>query len=111
MLGHIIQFLLLLLLKTILFDFLAVLGPHCCMQAFSGSVLGFSLWWLLLRLQVHGLQESQHMGLAFGLSGLWHVGSSWTRDLTCVPGIARQTLNHWTTREAPYHQVLTKSSK
>ena len=30
----------------------------------------------------------------------WHVGSSWTRDPTHVPYIARQTLNHWTTREA-----------
>ena len=39
------------------------------------------------------------MGLAFGLSCLRHVGSSWTKDLTGVPYIARQTLNHWTTRE------------
>ena len=39
------------------------------------------------------------MGLAFGLSCLWHVGSSWTRDLTGVPCVSRQTLNHWTTRE------------
>ena len=31
---------------------------------------------------------------------LWHVGSSQTRDLTSVPCIARQTLNHWTTRKA-----------
>ena len=30
----------------------------------------------------------------------WHVGSSWTRDQTGVPCIARWTLNHWTTREA-----------
>ena len=27
------------------------------------------------------------------------LGSSWTRDWTGVPGIARQILNHWTTRE------------
>ena len=26
-------------------------------------------------------------------------GSSWTRDQTCVPGIGRWVLNHWTTRE------------
>jgi len=38
-LGHIIQFSL-LLLKTVLFDILAALGLHCCMQAVSGSVLG-----------------------------------------------------------------------
>ena len=30
-----------------------------------------------------------------------HVGSSWTRDRTCVPCIGRQILNHWTTREVP----------
>ena len=32
---------------------------------------------------------------------LQHVGSSWTRDRTSVPCIARWILNHWTTREAP----------
>ena len=30
-----------------------------------------------------------------------HVGSSPTRDRTCVACIARRILNHWTTREAP----------
>ena len=30
----------------------------------------------------------------------WHVGSPWTRDRAGTPCIARQTLNHWTTREA-----------
>ena len=29
------------------------------------------------------------------------MGSSWTRDWTCVPCIGRQILNLWTTREAP----------
>ena len=36
-----------------------------------------------------------------GLIALRHVGSSWARDRTCVPCIARWILNHWTTREAP----------
>ena len=40
---------------------------------------------------------------------LWHVGSSQTRDLTGVPCIARQTLNHWTTREALIYFVSFKS--
>ena len=40
---------------------------------------------------------------------LWHVGSSQTRDLTSVPCIARQTLNHWTTREALIYSVSFKS--
>ena len=30
---------------------------------------------------------------------LQHVGSSHTRDQTCVPCIGRQILNHWNTRE------------
>ena len=30
---------------------------------------------------------------------LGHVRSSWTRDRTCVPGICRQILIHWATRE------------
>ena len=29
-----------------------------------------------------------------------HVGSSWTRDRTCVPYVDRRILNYWTTREA-----------
>ena len=34
-----------------------------------------------------------------GLVSLWHVGSSWTRDLTGVPCIGRWILKHCTTRE------------
>ena len=36
-----------------------------------------------------------------GLVALQHVGSSQTRDQTCVPCIGR-ILNHRTTRETPY---------
>ena len=36
-----------------------------------------------------------HMDLVFPQ----HVGSSQTRDQTCVPCTGRRTLNHWTTRE------------
>ena len=35
-----------------------------------------------------------------GLFALSQVGSSWTRNRTSVPCIARRILNHWTTREA-----------
>ena len=31
----------------------------------------------------------------------WHVGSSWTRDQTCVLCVGRWILYHWTTREVP----------
>ena len=57
----------------------------------------------------------QALGLeGFSRCGMWaqqlwytgsvaprHVGSSQTRDQICVPCIATQTPNHWTTREAP----------
>ena len=32
--------------------------------------------------------------------GMWDLGSQ-TRDQTLVPCIARQSLNHWTTRDVP----------
>ena len=35
-----------------------------------------------------------------GLAAPLHMGSSQTKDRTCVLCIARQILNHWTTREA-----------
>ena len=34
-----------------------------------------------------------------GLLALQHMGSSRTRDPTCVPCIGRRILNHWTTKE------------
>ena len=34
------------------------------------------------------------------LVALWHVGSSWIRDRTCVSCTGRQILYHWVTREA-----------
>ena len=36
-----------------------------------------------------------------GLVALWHVGSSQTKDRTCVLCIDSCILNHWTTREVP----------
>ena len=36
-----------------------------------------------------------------GLVAPWHVGSSWTKNWTCVPCIGRWILNHCTTREVP----------
>ena len=35
-----------------------------------------------------------------GFAAPWHVGSSQTRDETCVPCIGRWILNHWAIREA-----------
>ena len=39
-----------------------------------------------------------------------HVGSSLTRDQTCISCIGRQILNHWTTREVQTVIVLIKAS-
>ena len=69
---------------------------------------GFLLWWLLL-LRSNG---SRHAGFSScstraqqlrhaGLVAPQHVGSSRTRDRTCVPCVDRRILNHCATREAP----------
>ena len=64
--------------------------------------LGFSLGWLLLLWS----KDSRHTGLV----APQFVGSSWTRDRTHVPCIARHILNHWTTREVPFVHFLIKLS-
>ena len=46
--------------------------------------------------------QAQQLWLT-GLVAPWHVGSSRTRDRTCVPCIGRQILNHCATREAPIY--------
>ena len=45
-----------------------------------------------------------------GLVAPWHVGSSLTRDQSCVPRIGRQILNYWTTREVLEGGFLTTES-
>ena len=47
--------------------------------------------------------------MTHGLSCSRHVGSSPTRDQTLVPCIARQILNHWTTREAPTLVIIKRT--
>ena len=90
------QFCFFFLLKFYLF--LVVLGLCCCMQAtLQFQYTGFPLRWLL-QLRSMGstawVQQSWHTGLVASS----HVGSSWTRDCTCVPCIGRWILNHWITR-------------
>ena len=97
-----------------------MLSLRCCAQAFSScgqrgyiSLRGtdFSLRWLAL-LQSAG---SRHLGFsscsaraperglsscgAWGYLALWDVGSSQTRNQTCVHCISRQILIHCATRE------------
>ena len=86
--------------------FLVALDLRCCVPALSScSELGL--------LSSCGAQASHCGGLSCGggsrvlAQQIWHsgfscprhVGSSWTRDQTCVPCIGRQILIHWTTKE------------
>ena len=90
-----------------LFYRLAVLALRCFVQAFSRCseqrlpfvVLCGVLIMVASLVAKHSVRAS--VVVALGLVALRYVGSSWTRDRTCVPSIARQILNHWTTREAP----------
>ena len=50
-------------------------------------------------MQGTGSRHTGSVGVAHGLTALWHAGSSWTRNLTRVPCIGRQILSHWTTGE------------
>ena len=60
---------------------------------------GFALWWLLLLLSM-GCRVCRLQYLwSSGLVAQWHVGSSWTRDWTDVPCLARRILNYWNTRD------------
>ena len=107
---------------------LAVLGLHCCAGYPLVACVGLSLPRPLVAehgLRGRGLQWLQMLGSVVADSRLsscgirmqWHVGSSWTRDQTHVPCIARWIpLNPWVTREAlPYllneenhHSCLTR---
>ena len=76
---------------------LAVLDHHWCMRAFSSCsewgysllwCVNFSLWWLLLLWSSGSQVLAQYLWL-IRLSCLWHAGSSWTSDWTCVSCIGR----------------------
>ena len=61
---------------------------------------GFSLQWLLLFRSLGSRAQAQQLWY-MGLVDPCNVGSSRTRDWTCVPCIGRQILNHWTPRKVP----------
>ena len=87
--------------------FLAVLGLHCCAQAFSscgewGLVAVHRLLIVVASLVEHGLQAHGLQQLwCMGLVALQHVGSSRTRDRSRAPCIGRWILNHCATKEVP----------
>ena len=83
---------------------MAVLGFPCCVQAFSSCrewgplsscgaqashCSGLSLW------QSTGSRVLRLWQLGCtGSAAPWYMGSSWTRDWTSIPCVARQVLNH-----------------
>ena len=69
------------------------LGSRCV--GFSSCITRVQLLWHM------GTKMPAQQLWHTGLVAPWHVGSSWTRNQTCVPCIGRQILNHWTIREVP----------
>ena len=81
-----------------LFIYGAASGVGCHTRDLPCRLSGCGAWTQLLR----------HTGLA----ALRHVRSqSQTRDRTCVPCIARQILNRWSTREVPPHLTFRGNSR
>ena len=90
--------------------FVAVPGLFLAAASEAASLLqctGFSLWVRLPLLWsmasgVTGLQQLWHAeaaAVARSLAAPQHVGSSQTRERTCVSCAGRRVLNHWTTTE------------
>ena len=112
--------------------FVAACGPSLVAARGSYSSLQcFALWWLLLWstgsrhvrfrscgmqaqqlwhagsvVVAHGLQSTGSVVVAHGLSCSTHMGSSPSRDQTCVPCIGTQILNHCATRKVPGAIIL-----
>ena len=109
------------------FFILAVLGLHGCARAFSSCSKqelisscgawashcgGFfcgaqALGWWASVVAARGLYSCGYQALEHRLSSCgphlvapWHVGSSCTRDQTCLLWIGKWILYHWATREA-----------
>ena len=71
-------------------------GATLCCGAWTSLCNGFSRCGALLQ----DAWASIAVTHAAYLAALLQVGSTWTRDQTCVVCIGRWILNHWTTREA-----------
>ena len=72
-------------------------ASHCsgfsCFRARALGLMGFS------SCAPGGSRVQAQQPWCTGLAAPQHAGSPCTRDLTGVPCIGRQILNHWTTRE------------
>ena len=84
-----------------IFFYLAALGLSCSRQIFTASCGIFFA-------AVHALYGALAQNLwCANLGPLQNVGfSSLTRDRTCIPCMARQILNHWTTRGVPFKNIF-----
>ena len=83
------------------YSLLQCMGFSCC-RTWAPGIQGFSScssWAPECRLSSCCIRA---------LVALWHEESSWTRDRTCVPCIARHILNLWTTREV--HIVIIQKN-
>ena len=92
---------------------LAALGLRCFKWAFwscskQGTTLWLQWWLLLVRVGAQALRTRASGVVATGsavwltaLVVLWSVGSSRTRDRTCVSCIDRWIINHWASYEVP----------
>ena len=103
------------------FMYLAVLGLHCCIWAFSSCRewrplfialhRHLMLWWPLV-LWGMGCRRtgfsscSAWAQLCTGSVALRHVGSSQTRDRTHVPCIGRWILTHCTAGDPPEQRIV-----
>ena len=87
--------------------FLAVLGLHCCVHAFSSCGEKGKLCCSVQASHCPGFSPVAWALEHTGSAALWHTGSSQTRDQTSVPCTGRRILSHWTTREVfPLHHIF-----
>ena len=75
-------------------------GVFSCCRTQALELSGFSAVARRLSTGACDLQSTGSLVVRTGSVGPWYMRSSQARDQTCVPGIARWILNHWTTREA-----------
>ena len=103
---QLVSFLLFFLILTFLAVLVFAAAGGLSLATLSLWCESVSLWWLLVAehgLKLVGFCTCDSQALQHGLSSYGasqRVGSSQTGDQTSVPHIARQILNHCTTREA-----------
>ena len=80
---------------------MALLGLSLVAASWGQSMVHGLLTAVASRCRAPALACTGSVVVTYGFVALRHVESSWIRDQIHVPCIARQILNHWTTREVP----------